>query len=120
MDQGREYGGDRNTDPLNGDSDGDGFLDGFEAANKSAPLVANSQPNLTLEMALSDINGQPVLKFKTSPIVGGLITIEQSFDLKTWAAVMFFNGEGVAYETTLIRPPAAKSAYRLKVLDQTQ
>jgi hypothetical protein len=109
-----------NTDPLKGDSDGDGFLDGFEVANKSAPLVANSKPNLALEMALSDINGLPTLKFKTSPIIGGLITIEQSFDLKTWAPVVFFNGEGVAYETTVIRPPAGKSAYRLKVLDQTQ
>ncbi|MDA7883737.1 leucine-rich repeat protein [Akkermansiaceae bacterium] len=109
-----------NTDPLKDDSDGDGFLDGFELANKSAPLVASSQPNLTLEMALSDINGLPALKFETSPIVGGLITIEQSSDLKTWAPVVFFNGEGVAYETTVIRPPAAKSVYRLKVLDQTQ
>ncbi|MDA7658122.1 immunoglobulin domain-containing protein [bacterium] len=109
-----------NTDPLRSDSDGDGFLDGFELANKSAPLVASSQPNLTLEMALSDINGLPALKFETSPIVGGLITIEQSSDLKTWAPVVFFNGEGVAYETTVIRPPAAKNAYRLKVLDQTQ
>ncbi|MDA7502565.1 leucine-rich repeat protein [Akkermansiaceae bacterium] len=109
-----------NTDPLRSDSDGDSFLDGFEVANKSAPLVASSQPNLTLEMALSDINGLPALKFETSPIVGGLITIEQSFDLKTWAPVVFFNGEGVAYETTVIRPPAAKNVYRLKVLDQTQ
>jgi hypothetical protein len=109
-----------NTDPLSSDSDGDSFLDGFEVANKSAPLVASSQPNLTLEMALSDINGLPALKFETSPIVGGLITIEQSSDLKTWAPVVFFNGEGVAYETTIIRPPAAKSVYRLKVLDQTQ
>ena len=83
-------------------------------------MVASSQPNLTLEMALSDINGLPALKFETSPIVGGLITIEQSSDLKTWAPVVFFNGEGVAYETTVIRPPASKSVYRLKVLDQTQ
>ena len=109
-----------NTNPLKDDSDGDGFLDGFEVANKSGPLVANSQPNLTVEIALSDINGLPALKFETNPIVGGLITIEQSPDLKTWAPVVFFNGEGVAYETTVIRPPAAKSAYRLKVLDQTQ
>ncbi|MDA7664878.1 leucine-rich repeat protein, partial [Akkermansiaceae bacterium] len=109
-----------NTDPLRSDSDGDSFLDGFEVANKSAPLVASSQPNLTLEMALSDINGLPALKFETSPIVGGLITIEQSLDLKAWTPTVFFNGEGVAYETTVIRPPAAKSVYRLKVLDQTQ
>jgi hypothetical protein len=68
------------TLPKVADTDGDGFLDGYEVLTGHLPLIATDHPALVAE-------ARTAIEFTFPAASGKTYRIEASFDLKTWTPV---------------------------------
>ena len=66
--------------PLNADSDGDGFLDGYEVLTGKLPLDPLNKPALVAE-------ARTAIEFTFPAAIGKTYRIEDSLDLTTWETV---------------------------------
>ncbi|MDB4501511.1 DUF5011 domain-containing protein [Akkermansiaceae bacterium] len=107
------------TDPLNPDTDGDGFNDGFEIANNTDLKVSTSSPPMDLQIKMTKTDDFLFGVFTITPPVGGIIAIEETRDLKTWTQIDSFVGTGAPFTRTVL--PTGKGVYyRLRLIDQSQ
>ncbi|MGC6456814.1 MAG: InlB B-repeat-containing protein, partial [Akkermansiaceae bacterium] len=107
------------TDPLNPDSDGDGFNDGFEVANNTDLNGPSSTPPMDLELRVSKTDSLLFGVLTITPPVGGIIAIEETRDLKTWTQIDSFAGTGATFTRTVL-PSGPGVYYRLRLIDQSQ
>ena len=62
------------------DTDGDGFLDGYEVLTGHLPLVATDKPALVAE-------ARTAIEFTFPTAIGKTYLIQSSLDLSTWETV---------------------------------
>ena len=70
----------QHTNPLVPDTDGDGFLDGYEVQTGKSPLDLADHPALVAE-------ARTAIEFTFPAALGKVYRIEDSADLATWATV---------------------------------
>jgi hypothetical protein len=87
-------------------------------ANNTDAKSSASTPPMGLEMSVSKVDDFLIGVFSVTPPIGGILTIEESQDLKNWIQVESFSGDGKPFSRVIL-PEKKESYYRLRLIDQS-
>ena len=97
------------TDPYNKDTDGDGYLDGYEVQTGHAPLDPLDAPPLVAE-------ARTAIEFTFSSTIGKTYRIEDSPDMANWSVVeSAITGNGAIIQRFYTTRNVAQRYFRVAV-----